>query len=59
MLNIYELQKLLKQNERLQLLENARIGGASTKRIFELQLHRTLIKDCIIQLLESGHKLVA
>jgi len=53
MLSLKELQEVLELNTILQRLETNKSEGPSTKRLFELQLHRTLIKDCIIQLLES------
>ena len=56
MLNLKQLQELLRENDRLQRLEMARIGGANTKRLIELQFHRSMIKDCIIEVMGGDRR---
>ncbi len=51
MLTLQELKDLLIYNEQLTVLEMRSKRFDSTQRLFELQLHRSIIKDTIIELL--------
>jgi hypothetical protein len=51
MLTLIELDKLLKYNESLTAKELARGPNASLKILGQLSVHRSTIKDCIIELL--------
>jgi hypothetical protein len=53
MLTLIELDKLLRLNEQLQIIELRNKTNTSLKRLLELQLHRQLVKDCIIDRLST------
>jgi len=55
MLTLEELYDQLKSNEYLMAMECQR-NTHETKRLLELQYHRSIIKDCIIELLVAQIK---
>lgn len=57
MLTLDQLQRLLKLNELLTV--RALRARASTTRLHELSVHRTVIKDCIIELLTNSSQRAA
>lgn len=56
MLTLKDYYRLLAENETLtwaELQDDPKRRRSDMKRLLELQLHRTVIKDCIIELLEK------
>lgn len=57
MLTLQDYYRLLAQNEALTWAElyegDPKRRRSDMRRLLELQLHRTIIKDCIIELLEK------
>jgi hypothetical protein len=53
MLSLLELQKLLSYNEALLQKETSKQNCTDMKRLLELQYHRSVIKDCIIEILSQ------
>lgn len=53
MLTLTELNKAMKLNELLTIKELRRKDKSNLKRLLELNLHRTLLKDCIIERLST------
>ena len=57
MLTLIELNDLLKLNENLTYIEITRKNRQTDlKRLIELNLHRSILKDCIIELLTQNEK---
>jgi hypothetical protein len=52
-LTLLELKELLKENEMLMAEAMRSKALDSTQRLFELTLHRSMIKDMMIELMES------
>jgi hypothetical protein len=52
MLTLYELNQLLKENELLTVQAMRDQSPENAKRLFELTLHRSVIKDTIIEVYE-------
>lgn len=53
MLTMLELKELLELNEQLMIKALRSKEHNSTQRLFELTLHRTVLKDTVIELLET------
>lgn len=54
MLTLVQLQRLMRLNDLLTIKELRRKDKSNFKRLLELNLHRSMIKDCIIEVMSKS-----